>query len=357
MIRLILLRITESYFRHRWLYSLPVLLMAAVAAYYPSTLKPSYSAYGNIYIQDQTLLASLTALQNEGFGWVTAAQATSAEMTELFNTDAFVNAVIQQTDLAMKLTGNPNENDEVLKEVRSLFWVRPLGNNLLAFGANHEDPRIAYQLATHMIDVYIQWKINIRLDGGTAAQSFFVDLIRNYQAELDPIRQQLTEYLTNHPEPLRGARPAAEIAEIARLQAIVDQGMERVRSAESKEENARLAMVQTEDNVRQTYFTVDVPVMPTEPVRSRKDMLMVMVGCVAAGFVLSGIAVVGGALLDQSYRFPIDVRNGLGLTVLTMVPQAKESTWFVTSSSPMLLNGDRNGRSPIGDEQFVITKS
>lgn len=323
MFSLVTLRLLESYFRHRWLYLLPIALMIVVAALYPRTVDTKYIASGNIYIQRETLLSSLTALGNEGFSWVTPAQATSAEINELFKTDAFLNAVIQQTDLGIEMTQGPQVERQTIDEVRSSIWTHPQGNNLLTIAASHRDPRIANQLASAIINTYIEWKINLGLEGSMAAQNFFLGLVNDYQAELDPVRRELTDYLTAHPEPLRGERPASELAEIARLQATVDQGVERLRAAETKEENARLAMVQTESDVRQTYFTVDEPSLPDEPTRSRKGVLIAMAACVAAGVLLSGMAVLGGALLDSTYRFPIDVRHGLGLPVLTMVPETK----------------------------------
>jgi capsular polysaccharide biosynthesis protein len=324
VIHLVLLRIFESYFRHRWLYLLPIVLMTAVAAVYPNTVQLDYVAHGNMYIQKETLLSSLSALPSEGFSWVTPAQATTGEMSELLKTDAFIRAIVQQTDLALDFSDDAPMGDKFVSRIRASIWAYPLGNNLVTISASNKNPRIAHQLASAMITTYIQWKINLGLEGSSAAQTFFVSLVDDYKAELEPARQELTDYLTNHPEPLRGERPAAEVAEIFRLQALVNQGLERVRQAESKEENARLAMVQTESDVRQTYFMVDEPVLPTEPERSLRSIVMVMAACVAAGMMLALFAVVGGALLDSTYRFPIDVRHDLHLPVVAMVPEARK---------------------------------
>ncbi len=44
MFRLISLRLMESYFRHRWLYLLPVVVMVALAVASFYTAKPKYSS-------------------------------------------------------------------------------------------------------------------------------------------------------------------------------------------------------------------------------------------------------------------------------------------------------------------------
>ncbi len=177
-------------------------------------------------------------------------------------------AVVQQTDLGPELSEDPAARNELLNDVRSSIWSYPQGSSLLTVAASHADPRIAQQLATAIVDTYLQWKINLGLEGSMSAQDFFVGLVSDYQSELEPVQRELTDYLTTHPEPLRGERPPSEVAEIARLQAKVDQALERLRAAESKEENARLATVQTESDVRQTYFTVDEPTIPIESTRS-----------------------------------------------------------------------------------------
>jgi len=74
MFQLVLLRITETYFRHRWLYLLPIALMTVVGLIYPITVSSTYMTSGTIYVQDETLLATLNAVQNDGFGWVTPAK-------------------------------------------------------------------------------------------------------------------------------------------------------------------------------------------------------------------------------------------------------------------------------------------
>ena len=39
---------------------------------------------------------------------------------------------------------------------------------------------------------------------------------------------------------------------------------------------------------------------------------------------MSVLGIVGGLILDRSFRFPIDVRHGLNLPVLAMIPEASQ---------------------------------
>lgn len=323
MLRLVLLRLCESYFRHRWTYLLPCILMALAAYFYVAQLPATYIARGTIYAQDKTLLSSLTALGNDGYTWVTPARATVGELYELLNTKAFLRAIIENTDLEVKVSEGSNAVDATLAEARNAIWTETLGNNLVLIGAAHEMPRVAHQLVTSTIETYIQWKTNLSRNDSVTAQNFFADLIKTYQAEVDPARTQVQAFLAAHPRPLRDERPEDEVAELTRLQTAVSRAEERLNHARNQEESARLARVQTESDVRQSYSMVDAPVRPLHPERSTKEMLLSGIMFLIVGLALTSAGIVGGALLDQSFRFPIDVTNTLSLPVLAVVQEVQ----------------------------------
>lgn len=323
MLRLVLLRLLESYFRHRWLYLLPIVLMTVASFAYVSSLPPTYVVSGTLYVQNGTLLSSLTAIRSDGFSYITPAQATIGELYQLLNSKAFLRAIIQQTDMEVKMGEGVEMAAETIDEARAAIWFQELGNNLVMISAQHEMPRIAHQLATATIESYVQWKINLNREESVAAQTFFVDLIKTYRAEVEPARLALDNYLKTHPRPIQGERPEAEVAEIARLQAAINIAQERLQRAENQEESARLALTQTESTVRQTYFVVDAPTRPLAPQQPIKEMLITVALFVFAGAFITLTGVVGGALLDNSFRFPIDVAHGLNLPVLTLVKDAQ----------------------------------
>lgn len=322
MVRLVLLRLFESYFRHRWLYLLPIVLMSVAAGVYIATTPATYVVNGTLYIQSDNLLSSLTDIRQDGFSYVTPAQATMGELYQLLNAKAFLRAIVQKTDMEAKMGQDEETVAKTIDEAKNAIWLQELGNNLVMVTAQHEMPRIAQQLADGTIETYIQWKINLNREESVAAQTFFADLIKTYEAAVEPARQALDNYLKTHPKPLQGDRPDEESAEIKRLQTAIDTAQERLQRAENQEESARLALTQAESSVRQSYFVVDAPARPLAPEHSVKDLLLTLVLFMAAGFALSFLGIIGGALLDDSLRFPIDVLHGLNLPVLTMIRQA-----------------------------------
>ncbi|MEZ4867887.1 MAG: hypothetical protein R3C14_41555 [Caldilineaceae bacterium] len=325
MVRLIILRLLESYFRHRWLYLLPCVLMAIAGSYYISLQPPTYRARGTLYVQNQTLLSTLSTLPSSGYSWVTPAQATVNELYQLLNSDAFLRAIIERTDLEVQMNQGPVAVGQTIAEAKQALWFQSLGNNMVLVGAVHEMPRISHQLVSSTIETFIQWKINLSRDDSVAAQEFFNDLIATYGEEVVPARQALAAYLAEHPKPVRGERSEEEVSEIARLQAAVDVAEERLRNAENKEESARLALVQTERDVRQSFSVIDAPVRPLSPERSKKEMALTLAIFLVAGIMISAIGIVGGALLDTSFRFPIDVQQGLRLPVLALITESRSA--------------------------------
>lgn len=319
MVRLIVLRLCESYFRHRWLYWLPCLFMAGAAYVYVINLPATYVTHGTLYVQDKTLLSSLTALQSDGYTWITPAQATVSELSELLSSKAFIRAIVASTDLEVTLTKGPDTVESTLEEARSALWVQALGDNLVMISAAHEMPRVTHQLVSATIEAYLQWQTNLMRNDSVAAQKFFADLITSYQTEVDTARLALDNYLATRPRPLQGERNEQETAAIARLQTEVDHVEARLSHAQDQEEQARLALVQTESDVRQSYAVVDAPARPLNPERSLKELLLTVIMFMVAGVGLSGTALVGSALLDQRFHFALDVQQALQLPVLAVV--------------------------------------
>ncbi len=321
MFRLILLRVFESYFRHRWLYLLPLVLLLAVGIVYVSIQKPKYVSQGIMYVQYESYLASLTAVRApDAPVWLTASQATAQEINDLMYTDAFLRAVIQQTDLEVSMDQGDEAIESLFQAARESVRVAPQGNNQVFVGAATDDPKISYQLVSAIIESYLQWRINGQRAESESAHNFFVDLLSQYQADLDSARDELTAYLAAHPEPLQGDRPVSETLEIQRLQNQVDFTTSRVSTLLDKDESALLSLAQIESDARQTYILIDAPRIPDNPERSRKEIALQVGIFAVSGMVLSILMILSNALLDRTFRFSSDIQIGLDLPVLAMIP-------------------------------------
>lgn len=360
MIRQIILRLFESYFRHRWLYLLPIGLMTVLAGVFYFTLKPTYIARGVIYVQSDSFLSSLTQLsQTNASFWVSPSQLATNEINELLQTSAFIRAIIQKTDLEPKM----NEGTEVfltmVEETRNDLWISSLGTNQILSNAAHEDPIIAYQLVSALMDTFINWQINTQQTDTEVAQAFFIDLVQKYEQDLTNARNILKTYLQDHPEPIRGERPGEERLEIEHLQNGIDLATARYANALNKLEDTQLAMAQVEADVRQTYLVIDAPTIPEKPEASLRELAMKIGAFIAVGILVSGGAVAGGAILDRSIRFPQDINQHLELPVLATIPDITPqplSRWRrliarmrIRRSSPASQAEDSSSKAPVDE--------
>ncbi len=326
MVRLVSLRILESYFRHRWLYFLPMLLMLVIAVASFFLIKPKYLAGGVLFVEKESLLSTLISVRETSFSWDTPADETSTEISEMMQTNAFVRAVIRMTDLEENMDEGETAVAMTISDVRKITRTESLGNNQVFVAAEHTDPQVAYQLVNAIIENYIQWKINAARVESVTAQDFFGDLITQYEVAYEVTQREIENYLIAHPQPVRGDRPEIETIEIERLQSALQLAEQRYAKAIENDENAQLSLSQAESDVRQTYFFIDAPKIPNKPSTSLKDRAIQIAIFGVAGMILSGVGVVGSALLDRSLLFPVDVQHGLNLPVLTAVPNAVQST-------------------------------
>lgn len=324
MNRAYLARLVESYFRHRWLNLVPLLLMVAGAIVWLFFItKPEYTSQGTVYVQGGTLLSSLASDTSTQSGWASPAQATSDDLNSLLQSDSFVRAVIAESDLEPAMNGGPRMANETLKEVRKSVWTHTLGQNMVQVGAAHESPVIAQQLSNAAIQNYIRWRVNTGSNEGATAQGYFEQLIPRYETDVQIARQDLQAYLLQHPDPVRGDRPTEETFQIERLQSAVQEATQRLSQAVTNAEKAKLAGDRSTLNVEQMYSVVDTPEVPPEPTTSRRRQALNLAVFILAGLTLSVALVVGESLFDTSLRFPADAQQKLGLPVLGAIPQVR----------------------------------
>jgi capsular polysaccharide biosynthesis protein len=347
MLNLVLLRMLETYFRRRWLYLLPIVAMVIAAVVYMLLLQPKYVAKGVLYVQNQSFLASLTSVRvNNPSWWITPAQLSVNEINELLQTDAFVRAIIEKTDLEAYMGQGTGAVESLIKKTRKSISASPLGDNQVQIIASFEDPEIAYQLVNAVISGYSRWQINAQRVESQVAQDFFSELIQTYEAELDLARQEMRDYLEANPLPLRGDRSGTEQLELARLQGMIDLLSQRYANALEKEENARLATAQVESDARQSNVLIDAPKQPDKPEVSKRKLALQAGLFVMAGLLLSVGSVIGAAVLDRSFLFPLDVHNRLSLSVLAVVPDVKEKTRWRQKKKDVELDQEKKTEIP-----------
>lgn len=330
MVRLVILRLLESWFRHWWLYIIPVILMLLVGVVQVLQTPTTYTASLTLFVEDRSLLADLTdAPAASDFSWRrSAARTIQAEYGELMQTEAFMRALIQNTKLEARASRSRDDLADMIYFFRKSVSVRPAGGQLVIISARTEDPQLSLQMVESMINTFVAWKLNVQYQETAAAQAFFAEQIPVLEQEVQQARDALTVFEATYPEPLRGPRSLDEQIELQRLQGATNDALRRLDVARDKEENARLILVQAESVLRQTYQVLDAPELPQPEEIGERAMAMQIGIAGAIGVALSIVGVIGGAVIDRSIRFPIDARHLLHLPTLATVPQTDLAATF-----------------------------
>jgi uncharacterized protein involved in exopolysaccharide biosynthesis len=337
MARLFVLRLLDSYFRHRWLNLLPLVLMITMAGVYFQITAQLYTSRGRLYVQKSSLLPSLTQIRIDGISYQSPTQIAVSEVNELVLTEAFIRSVIQKTDLEASMSAGPEAVQKTIADFRTELSVQAVGDSIIEITVKNKDPKLAQQLAAAVIESYSLWKLNGDLQESAVAQAFFASVIPGYQEDLQKVRDELEQFLKQHPVQLRGERPAEEQVEIDRLQGAVESSSKRVQDALEKEESARLSQSQAESSVRQDYLLIDAPTVPIKPETSLKERATGPAIFVIIGLFLTVGCVVGSTLLDRSFRFPLDIDNNLSLPVLALIPDVSKIVQLPVANEPTQL--------------------
>ena len=320
-----LLRLLDSFFRHPVLYLLPLVLFALLGAFVVVNQETEYRSDGVVFVEDRTFLSSLTEVRGAEGGYQTPAGYTSGQLNSLLQTDAFLAAVVEQSGLADPATLAPADYEQL----RSSLGSWEAGENLMHVWAAHQQPEVAHGLAGATIESLIQWQIDADISQSSAAEGFLNPLTDRYREDLAAARESLEEYLQSHPAPEDGERPASQQLVIDGLTAEVSDANARYTDALGKEESARLATAQAESDVRNRLKVIDEPKVPVSPQGSLRTSAITLALFLMIGTVLSLGAIVAGAVVDPSLRFPSDVERRLGVDVVASLPDA--SAWTIAS--------------------------
>ena len=74
--------------------------------------------------------------------------------SDLIRTDAFIRAVIGETDLEAEMNSGGSAAEDLISEIRPKIFAWAAGNNHVQVSSIDDDPHIAYQLAQSTINFY-----------------------------------------------------------------------------------------------------------------------------------------------------------------------------------------------------------
>lgn len=324
----LVLRLLETFFRRRALYLIPMVVFVGLGFMSVMSTKDTYVSTGVVYVDEESLLATLTGVGGpSGGSYQTPAEVISEQMNSAFQTEGLVRSMADQAGMASAL----KDGSVTIGGIRGALSFVPSGSNLVYVQASTQNPEESSRLATAAVASFIEFVVDARLSESAAAEEFLVELSKRYQAEEAAASQALTTYLKSHPDPAAGARSTVEQTAIDGLRSAVTTANGRYVDALGKLENARLATAQTRGDVSQRLQVVDEPQTPSASEGSMRAHVLTMVMFGSLGFLLSAAAVIAGTLLDRSIRTAADVAERLHVVALASLPKTPPMPSFEPS--------------------------
>lgn len=321
MNRQVVLRLLDTYFRHKVLYLVPVVLLGAAGVWSASSAEDSYQSFGTMKVERATMVGELTGSQQDpDFGWSSPAAATADSINSLLRTQTFVDEVIAKAGLQDAVDRGLMPADDV----RGSIAVWPDGARLVKFVGTNRYPDIAYRVAGATMETYIETVIENENSDSKVAIEFLEAKIPEYEAAAEEAEAELAAWSDENPVPEDDRqRPGDEQVQLDRLLAAVALQDQELAEVAQGIEQAELSSEQKEAEVRQRLEVIDPPQQPSAPEPKLRAAVMKVAMALLLGAIAGMIGVAIGTVLDRTVRYPADVKTRMGARVLAVVPHAR----------------------------------
>ena len=312
MLRHLLLRVAESYFRHPFLNLTPLFMFTMLGIAYLILQPETYIANSNLAVNSGTITEASLGLRPDGSPWKTPAEFTVSEIDELLESDSMIRSIIYQTDIESTLLEPETDIDLVFEIIRNDIWAIPIGESHFAVFAKSESPEIAVQLVEATTATFLNWNKAVELADAEASVELFSSTFDDSQAEFEAAQAALTQFLIDNPKPVRSLRTEVERIELEKLTKFADQAAARVASSRGRLDYSLLVYKLAEAEAGEKFQILDVPVLPDEPARSISQVVGTLLRFTLLGAIISGLLVLVNAGRDRTVKYPIDVQYLFG---------------------------------------------
>ena len=340
-----MLRLLETFFRHRLLLLGPVALVIAGSIGWVVIQPPAYDSSVRMWVERQTLVPDPNSNP-----YLSPAQEQAAVLTELLSTkyfdskvgkrsrladsirtgaagsqDGMMTRVTQALARALGRAGSPAElsssqvDDQVAAIISSRTIVIPTGPEVitLTFRAGSSD--LAARVAQAIADQYLEETLANQRVQADAAVAFYTSQMKQSQADLSVADKAVDDYLLTNPGQ-RGANAIPD-ARLVQLRRDDDAAHQRLQTVQDKLDQARLNRVALDQVGVNGLRVLDRAEAPTSPSSIRK----VALEATGVGLVLATLIVVVGVLvltwMDSTIRRPQEVEDILDLRPVGSVPR------------------------------------
>ncbi len=336
-----MLRLLETFFRHRLLLLGPVALVMVGAMGWVLIQPQTYDSSARVWVERQTLVPDPNSNP-----YLTPAQEQAGVLSELLSTKYFDAKVGQRSPLgdairagaanggggigthlarALGLASQPRQltdaqvNDQVYSTIVSSTIVIPSGPEIITVTYRDGNPEMAALVAQAIVNQFIDETLSNDRVQGDAAVAFYTSQMKQAQADLSVADKAVDDYLLANPSQ-RGANAIPD-ARMLQLRRDDDAAHQRLQSVQDKLDQARLNRAALDQSGVSGIRVLDKAETPTQPSSIKKVVLQAF----GIGLVLAVLILVVGVLaltwLDSTIRRPQEVETILDLRPVGSVPR------------------------------------
>jgi uncharacterized protein involved in exopolysaccharide biosynthesis len=257
---------------------------------------------------------------------------------ELLKTRSFALRVGDRSRLSrdVSLPGGTGQDrgDAVLQLLTRSVVVTAPGPNVIGVAVRHRDRDLAAGTAQAIVDLFREQVLGSQVERATATVAFYQRQVAAAQADLAAADSRINDYVASSPLPAAPLpAPAIPVVDASTSQPAVPQDVTlmalqrqddaaRKRSDDlaAKLDQARLDLTVLQQSSPTGLRLVDRPIPPRTPVSRMKPLVVAGAGGLAAGVLLSFLALTALTAADTSLRFAGEVEPALGLRLAGTVP-------------------------------------
>jgi uncharacterized protein involved in exopolysaccharide biosynthesis len=325
-------KLLEVFFRHKWLITLPPILITLIVTPIAFLISPPYyEASAGIWVDRPDYLT-----YNDNWNqYITPAQNQSGALTELLKSRSFQTNVARRTSLAPLADTNEGQ-----KQLDTLFqkrlYVFANGAHLLELHFRAPTPQLALEMTNAAVSAFRETASAQRVNQANLATTFYQARLQSTEDQLSKSTDAVRRYIAANPRlsaidanagagattAARLGLPAAAVdPTLADLLRQLDADQKSVDRASQSLEQARYDSAAAIEGQQLGFQLIDAPKLPTELSYERKK-----IGAYVAAGLLAGLGISATLLMlltaaDRSVRYEAELAALVpGTPVLGSVP-------------------------------------
>jgi uncharacterized protein involved in exopolysaccharide biosynthesis len=331
------IRYLETFFRHRLLVLMPLLLAGAMSIgislaqprsfessariwFYGSSLSPN-AAQPGVSVADRQAAVFIELLGSQAFDLKVGQRGPlTAYVAATNGPESLVSRILARLGLSSLAGQPPSVDDQVSTILRKRVTVVSSGPEVVAISLRAADPEVARGTVQALVDQFSDEVLANRKTEAQTVVDFFDQQVKDQAAAVASAGADLSKYAAAHP------RAAGTDVTLIALQHTADTAKQRYDESLLQLGQAKLDLAAQSQAGGSGFRVIDPPTAPSQPLSRLSDLLRAVMGGLLAGLLVAACGLIALTAADSSVRRAAEIRQALGLRVVGEIPLLRSRT-------------------------------